>query len=287
MRNVIPFIAFTVSIFLMIGCHRQPQGKIIARVGDVVLTDNEALTHIDTLRKPIDDQLKRYVVQWINNELVNQEANQRGIEKEDQFLRQAQEAEKILANQYFLEHYIYSDTTETKTVLLQEYFKNHSSEFLVQEDVVKLNIITFSTRERASSFAASVLRGVFWSDALSAALSDSTSGEISSFKEKYYTQHTLFPTELWKVASTLGINDVSFPVKTPIGYSVIHMISVIKKGEPADFTFVQDEIRGRVLIEQRRKRYNELLENLRNKFKVDIFLNTSINSDSNKVVNHE
>jgi len=287
MRNVIQVIAFTVTMFLIMGCQRQPQGKIIARVGDEVLTDNEALAHIDTLLKPTDDQLKRYVIQWINNELVNQEARRRGIDKEDRFIHQSQEAEKIIANQYFLERYIYSDTMGIKSILLHEYFKNHSSEFLVQEDVVKINVITFNTRERASSFASSVLRGVFWSDAISAVLSDSTSGVVSSFTEKYYTQHTLFPTELWKLASTLGINDVSFPVKTPMGYSVIHMISVIKKGEPADFAFAQDEIRGRVLIEQRRKRYNELLENLRNKSKVDIFLNTSINSDSNKVVNHE
>jgi len=287
MKNVIPAIACALFITIVTGCHKQPQGKIIAKVADETLTLDEALAHIDTSRKPVDDQIRRYMAQWVSDELINQEAKRKGVENDEQFQRRMQEAKRILTNQYFLEHNIYSDTTGINEHLMQEYFKNHSAEFFVQEEVIKMNVISFSVRERASSFAASVLRGTHWSDAVATVFSDTSSGVISNSIGKYYTQHTLFPVELWKVASTLGVNDVSFPVKTSIGYSVIQMISTMKRGEPADYTLVQDEIRERVLMEQRRGRYNELLKNLHKKYKVEIFLSTTTNSDSNKMVNHE
>ena len=43
---------------------------------------------------------------------------------------------------------------------------------------------------------------------------------VTVMPTQYYSQHTLYPTELWKVAATLSANEVSFPVRTTNGYAV-------------------------------------------------------------------
>jgi hypothetical protein len=273
MKNIILILTFLFSVLLAGGCRKHPDGKIIARVGETTLTFEDALAHIDTSRKPVDDQVKRYIAQWVNDELINQEAARKGIESDQQFQIRVREASRILANQYFLEQYIYSDTTGIDEKLMQDYFRIHREEFIVQEDVIKMNVITFTTREKASLFAASVLRGTLWSNAVNSFLEDTSTGVVSNSSGKYTTQRTLFPSELWKVASTLSVKEVSFPIKTSMGYTVIQALSNIKKGDPAEYSLVQDMVRQRYIIEQRRSRYNELLENLHKRYKVEILYN--------------
>mgnify|MGYP001167294572 FL=1 len=273
MKNRILILTCLFSVLLVTGCRKQPEGKVIARVGETTLTFDDALVHIDTSRRPVDDQIKRYIAQWVNDELINQEAGRKEIQSDRQFQIRIKEASRILANQYFLEQYIYSDTTGIDEKLIQDYFRIHMEEFVVHEDVIKMNIITFDTREKASLFAASVLRGTHWSDAVNSFLEDTSTGVVSNSIGKYSTQRTLFPLELWKVASTLSVKEVSFPVKTSIGYTVIQIVSNIKKGDPAEYSLVQDMVRQRYIIEQRRLRYNELLENLHKRYKVEILYN--------------
>ena len=288
MKSLICCLVYAFTFFLS-SCHKQTKGTIIARVGDAELTLEDAKTSIDTARFPFDDQLRRYVAHWVNEELLNQEAKRKGIENSDRFERKLQETVKLLENQYFLEQYIYSDTTGTDEQSPQEYFKNHSSEFFVQEDARKMNIITFKNRERASSFASSVLHGTSWKNAVNTILSDTTAGSnvVSNTTETFYTQHTLFPTELWKVSLTLDINDISFPVKTSIGFSILQVTSSIKEGEPADYILVRDEVRERFFVERRRLRYNELLESLRKRYRIEILLNSTMTSDSNQSFQNE
>jgi hypothetical protein len=287
MKNTTSVILCTLSVILTLSCQKQPKATVIVRVGDAALTLEDAKSHIDTSRQPYNDQIQKYMMQWVNEELVNQEAKRKGIENDERFRYRMQEANRILVNQYFLAQYFYSDTVDIKEELIQEYFKNHLTEFIVQEDVIKMNTVTFSTRDRASSFAASILHGTSWSNAVDAVLGDPSSGIISNSIGKQYTQRTLFPVELWRVASTLKPSEVSFPVKTSNGFSVLMLISILKKGEQTEYAFVRDEVRERVLLEQRRKRYTDLIENLHQKYKVEMLFNPMINPDSDKIISHE
>jgi parvulin-like peptidyl-prolyl isomerase len=155
--------------------------------------------------------------------------------------------------------------------------------------MIRLNSVGFNSREDASAFAAAIIQNRSWDDAVSKARSSASSaGQIISVaSNQYYSQRSLFPTELWKVASTLNTGDVSFPVKTNLGYFVIQLLSVIPQGKPADFDLVRDEVKNRVLIEKRRQRYEQYLGTLRKRYDVEILMNIGKSQDSLQLQHHE
>ncbi|MBI1807235.1 MAG: peptidyl-prolyl cis-trans isomerase [Ignavibacteria bacterium] len=288
MRDVSLWLACLLPL-VVLACQRRQAGTVIARVGDAELTLEEARTHIDTSRTIVDGQLRNYVMHWVNEELVYQDAKRSGIVNDDQVKRQLDEAKRQLVNQTYLEQMLYGDSSAISDHTLREYFNKHAVEFFVREDMIKLNLIAFSNRERASSFAALVSRGSSWRDAVETIRRDTTTPASinADVMGQYYTMHTLFPTELWKVASSLNDNDASFPEKTSTGYCVIQPLANVKKGKPAEFDLVRDEIRQRVVIERRRQRYDVLLGTLRKQYNVQILLDLKTSPDTIQQSHHE
>lgn len=271
---------------LLSGCSRQQQDeKVIARVGNVRLTIDDARRSIDTNRGTFDNQLPGYIALWITNTLLYQEAQRKGIENTDLFRNQIEETRRQIAIQDLLQQNVYADTSGLDDSALKTYFDNHPDEFFVTEDMVRLNSVGFNSREEASRFAASVIQTRSWDNALSKARNSASSflDIVSVATNQYYSRRSLFPPEIWKVASTLNIGDVSFPVKTNLGYFVIQLLSVLPRGKSAEFDLVQEEVKNRVLIEQRRRRYQEYLGTLRKRYDVEILLNVGKSNDSTQL----
>ena len=270
---------------LLPGC-RQPKDKIdrqiVARVGDRELSLAEVKGIIDTTQGPFETQLRSYVTHWINTELIYQEATRQGTETSGPFKRELQDVTRQLVNQFFLEHELYADSGNVDEPAMQAYFTAHAQEFPIREKMIRLNIIVISTRERASAFAAKVSRGTSWKVAADNLLQDSlAASSIRSISPgQYYTSHTLFPQEFWKVAQALNPGDVSFPVKTPLGYAVIEFLGSVRQGQPATYELARDEVRQRLLMEQRRRQYNELLGTLRKRYAVQVFMGSTTSMDS-------
>jgi len=288
MRYVV-FPGFLAALFLL-GCHRpSPGGTIIARVGDEVLTLEQAKASVDTTSGVFERRLSNYVSTWVTNEILFQEARRTGTEHAESFQRELAEAERQLVIQHFLRQRLFADTTAITEDSMQTYFQQHAPEFFVREDMMKLNLIAFSTRERASSFAASVSRGAAWEEALSKVRADTASSAaiVSMVSNKYYSLRTLYPPELWKVASTLGSNEVSFPVKTSMGYFVLQSLAMVQQGKEARLELVRDEVRDRILIERRRQQYENLLGTLRKQYNVEIIPPSTVSSDSTDIQSHE
>jgi parvulin-like peptidyl-prolyl isomerase len=283
------FLLFVTLIGLG-GCKTQPQGQVIARVGDAVLTMEEARQAIDTTRGTTDDQIQRYVAIWVNNQLLYQEAQREGIDEEDSFHREMEDTRQRLAIHSLLQKRIYSDTSGLEEGNLRAYFDKHKGEFFAREDMVKLNEIGFLTREQASDFADKVSRNnLAWIDALRQLRSDTAAAAsvVSSSFEQFFSQHTLIPVELWKVAQALNTGEISFPVKTNLGYYVIQLLETVPAGKPAELDIARAEVGNRSLIDRRRHLYEEYLGTLRKQYNVEILLNSSTRGDSTQIQNHE
>jgi hypothetical protein len=284
------FRLLLIGLAALNGCNRQPTDeKIIARVGTVRLTMDDARHSIDTSQAPFESQLPGYVSLWVTNTLLFQEAQREGIDNTERFRGQMEETRKQIAIQDLLQQYVYTDTGGVDEQALRAYFDKHVNEFFVAEDMIKLNSIGFNSREDASAFAASVTQERSWDDAVSKTRK-STSGSlqiISVAANQYYSRRSLFPAELWKVASTLNTGDVSFPIKTNLGYFIIQLLSVLPQGKPAEFDLVRDEVKNRALIEIRRQHYEQYLGTLRKRYDVEILLNTGKLQDSTQSQYHE
>ncbi len=268
---------------MFVSCRKSTEVTIIARVGDAVLTLEEAKADIDTTQESFQNRLNTYVKNWINKELLFQEASRRGVENDEQYQMQIRDARRQLATQRFIDQSVYGDTINLNDSLLVQYFEAHRTEFLIREDIIKMNLVIFNTREQASMFAAKISRGATWHDALINVQSDSISRAslLYNTKNEFFTRQALNPQELWKVAVTLNANEVSFPVKTSIGYCVLQPLDKKKRGDSAEFEIVRDEIRERVLLEERRKKYKQIINDLHQRYKIEILIPEVMITDTN------
>ncbi len=264
-----------------LSCRQPEQQNVIARVGKETLTLDQARAGLGASGQPSEDELRRFINHWVSEELLFQEAQRRGLENTQDFDERMQETRRHLLAQAFLDSQ-FGDSSQIGDSILRAYYDQHADEFFVHADMMKLNALRFVTREKASQFAALITRGMTWSDAMAAALRDSAdpATAIPGVSGQYVSQHSVFPPELWKVAASLGINELSFPVKTAIGYCVIQPLARLSAGSRAGFEVALDEIRARVRIEQRRRNYEELLGTLRKRYSVEIILPNEQKTDT-------
>lgn len=272
-RNLFLWNLYTCLILAQSGCE-QPQSKreYLARVGDAYLTRQAMDMRGDSTILHSPALLRDYVNRWVDNELLYQEARRQGLEHTEQFRQQLAEVRRQLAVEALLSKELYADTIGLTDDTIRAYFAKHYNDFLLQNDVVKINMATFTAWEHANAFRRMITRGQSWESAIEELLNDPATSPsvVSHVEQRYYTQQTLFPPELWRVAINIGRGEISFPVKIQNTYTVIQTLGSLKRGSPAELELVQNEIRQRLLIEQRRRRYSQLLTRLQSQSDVEI-----------------
>jgi peptidyl-prolyl cis-trans isomerase C len=260
---------------LCAGCSREgPSRPYVARVGSVELREGDLAGPADSLARARGKSMA-FINEWVVNELLYQEAQRRGLADSDQLREQLEATRKRLAIGALLEKEVYgAGTEEVSDEDVAGAFKKSVSSFTLREEVARVSYALFSERDEANQFRAAVLRGSSWEDALAACRRDSVHSRAlrAVARNQYFSQGTLFPEELWKLARTLPKEEVSYVVKAAAGYYVLTVHAIKHVGETPEFEYVKDEVRERLLIERRRIRYEQLVSDLRTRHKVEVNL---------------
>ena len=251
-------------------CVREEQrGKFIARVATTYLTEDELVTPLDSL-----SFTREFVNEWVSTELLYQEAARRGLVESDEIQRKLESVKKRMAIDALLNQELYSDTADISDEEIERYYSLHRTTFVLREDVALASLILFDDRDAANSFRTRVLRGMSWDDAVNFAQNNPLlKPHFRQVLNKHiFTQATLYPPELWKLVRTLRPETLSFVVSTDAGYYVLRVHDFRHQGEVADLPYVREEIRDRLVIEARRAKYDVLLQQLRSRFPVEVYL---------------
>jgi hypothetical protein len=264
------------SLLLLTGCSK-PVGKkaVVARVDNAELTEAD----LNFVRSSGGDPLmppREYINDWIVTELLYIEASRRGLADSDELKRELEAVRKHLAVAALLQKEVYGDSAGVTDEAIAERFRSSADDFALHEDVVNASYATFNDRDVANLFRSDLLRGLQWHDAIWQVESDSArrSHLLRTADHQYFTRATLYPEELWKLAQTLGKEEVSFVIKTAGGYSVLKLHGVKHQGEIPDLEYVRNDIRDRLLIERRRTRYEQLVATLRAQHVVEVHLDS-------------
>lgn len=268
---------FLISAFLLAagGCQNNDQPPdYVARVGNSFLTQSDIFENVGSMADTSNLQVRIFVNKWIENELLFQEATKEGLAESKEIDRQVAEVRKQLAIQSLIENKLYNDTSEYSDEKLRQYYAKHSDEFLLREDVVRLNIASFTERQYASEFRNLILKNKKWNDALEIFQSNDTkvSAIHSEISGALFTQLTVYPYELWKVIQNLSINDISFPIKSGDLFYVVQLIEKYPQGSKAEMALVRNEIMQRVITQERRFKYDSLISSLRKKYNIELKL---------------
>jgi hypothetical protein len=254
----------------------QPAPGYVARVDRTELSEQD-------LRRALDDaannpQRRRdYINEWILTEMLYQEAVKKGKADTDEVRRQMELIRKRMAIAALLEDAVYAavDTTDISDQAVASYLQRSGDEFLLREDVVKISLAVFSTREAANGFRGHLLDETSWDNALSLTRSDSAVAPLLEHTEtqQYHTRASLYPEDLWKLAVTLRPGEPSFPAKLSDGYAVVLTHGLKHQGEAPEFDYVRDEVRSRMMIDLRRQQYEQYVQQLRVRYAVDVRAN--------------
>ena len=240
---------------------------------------------MDQIRADLDSsaisepQLQQYIQRWLTDEILYREAIRRGLDRSDNISARLDRIRRQLAVQALLELEVFNDRSVRATDKeVGDYFEAHKEEFILTNDVALVSYVLFGQRETASAYRNSVLRGVPWSDALKLTLENPVQALsiLAHVDSAYHTQASLFPAELWRVAAGINPREPSFPVNTTDGYYVLIVWRFSRQGQRAELRFVDDEIRGRIAVERRKRIYESLLANLRVRHNVEVLLSSAV-----------
>ncbi len=263
-------------LLLAAGCRKsEPPATPVARVDAQTLTLEHVLSEFDTAQGVSQAQVYAYVQQWLTDELLYREALRRGLDRQPELERKLQGIRRQLIISGLLEDEVYGGAAGDITPEeIDRYYEANRTQFVLGDDVALLSLVLFSKREAASAFRTKVVRGTPWAVAVAEARTDSALGEslLAAQDSVYHKEVTLLPAELWRVATGVARQEPSFPVRTADGYYVVVVWKLLRRGETADRRYVEDEIRNRLLIEQRQRRYREFLQNLRARHDIQVLI---------------
>ncbi|MFA6439039.1 MAG: hypothetical protein WCX28_07020, partial [Bacteriovoracaceae bacterium] len=188
------------------GCTQtEDNGTVIARVNEKVLTIESVRANSNPSMPLSPSEIQQYANRWVIGELLFQEAQQHGYDETEQIRSKVQDALKQLAIADLLEKEVYSIAESSiRQNEITSYFQSHNSEFILQENIVRLSVAIFSEIESAHQFRTSALGETGWNTSVEQCGNDPVKRLISYTDSTFYSQASLYPPELWKVAGALG-----------------------------------------------------------------------------------
>ena len=257
---------------LTAGCGRGETPKTpVARIGGRTLTMEEIRAQLQTPGEPSQAQMQQYIQRWISDEVLYREAVDRGMDQSPDVNARVEDLRRQLAINALLEKEVYAVATPVfPEEQIREYYNAHAKEFLLPQDMALVSFVLFKQRDAATGFRNSILKGSGWNDAMKL----SGPAVVSRVDSAEVTQQSLHPAELWRVAANASGRDPSFPIGTSDGYYIIAVWRFLKQGQAADQITVDEEIKNRLTVVYRQRRFDSLLVALRARQTIEVLITT-------------
>ena len=259
-----PFLLL-LSLFLFLTCAKfsKPESPIIARVGRSFLT-------LDDLNKSIpveySDRITReqrinYVKQWIDTELLYQEALRQNIDKEIEIRKRLEKmkkdllsAEMISRNSFRIKKQKFSEEA------IKNYYEQHKESFIRESDVVKYLEIVVDNMKTGWKVRNMVTSDNFLE--LAAQFSNIPVQDPNTVS--YVPLKNLLP-EIAEVIFTIRINGTTSPIKLSDGVHIIRVLDKQKAGDTCLIEEIKDEIISALSTQSQKKDIENMLADLRQK----------------------
>ena len=253
------------------GCQDQKDGSpVVAKVGDGVLTLKEINGRIP---KYLEDSLsvkqKRTLVeQWVEEELLYQEALHRGIHRQREIQELIERSRRDLLIAELLDREIDDQELNISEEMIRGYYERHKGAFLRDKTEIRARHILVEDRKKANRIRRRIQSGEHFEEIAKEESLDSSSA-LDGGDLGYFSEDMVDP-ELWSACLNLKIEAISKPMKTPIGYHIIEVLDKKEEGTLRELDRVRSEIIQGIVTEQRRNKLELLVNRLRRKTKPQV-----------------
>ena len=259
------YCIFSLFLFTFLTCEKlsKPDSPVIARVGRSVLT-------LEDLNKSIPseyssrisrEQRINYVKQWIDTELLYQEALRQKIDKEiDIRLRLEKMKKDLLGAEMISRNSFGTNKQKFSEEAINNYYEQHKESFIRESDVVKYIEIVVDNVKTGWKVRNMITQNNF----LELAAQFSTIPVRDPNTAPYIPLNSL-PPELSSVIFTIRINGTTSPIKLPDGVRIVRVLDKQNAGDTCLVEEVKDEIVSALSTQSQKKDIENLLADLRQK----------------------
>jgi parvulin-like peptidyl-prolyl isomerase len=272
-----------------ISCEKQnvADSPIIARVGKTFLTMNDLNKSIPSefSGKITQKQRINFVKQWIDTEILYQEALRQKIHEEKHIIKRLEQQEKELLGAEIISRNLQKKKKETiSEESILNYYENFKDSFIREFDLVKYIEIVVEDLTTGWKVRNIINPINFFEIAEEYSLKPAQDPS----RIPYVPINTL-PQEIANIVSSLRINGTSSPIKMEDGVHIIRVLEKQKAGEVCMLDEVKDEIISTLSTKLQKKDLNDLLSELRKssdyEFKYELI--TKEKNNVTATLNHE
>ncbi|MDD5439453.1 MAG: peptidylprolyl isomerase [Candidatus Omnitrophica bacterium] len=242
--------------------------EFVARINDETISSKELDSRIaklpDRYRDVVSANKKNFLDELISDKLLYGEAIRRGLDKDKEVKEVIDEARKKI-----LIARLIKDTVEDKVKVtdqdVRDYYEKNQKEFMTPE-ILRASHIMVKTEAEANDIVQELARGSNFEDlARSRSIDPSAAkgGDIG-----YFVVGQLDP-DFEAAAVQMREGELKYVVKTRFGY---HIIKLTERKPPniERFKDVEERLRHNLLVEKRKKAFNDLVESLKKNARIQI-----------------
>lgn len=245
---------------------------------DLVAQVNDSYLLIDQLNYLVPDNIdpdlnlalkKNLISTWVDDQVLYQAALDEGFTLDDKENFLIDKYRKSLLIQRFLAAKI-DRNYRIPQKDIDNYYKEHSSEFIHKEDEVHIIHLLMEQKDKAifdeireSNDLLKIIKKYYLDNKSTL---ERPNGDLG------YIPIKSLPDNLINVIKRMKTGAISSPITSDQGYHFIQLIDQQKKGNPMDEELVQGEITLRLMKEHRELELERLLKDLKDKSQIQTYL---------------
>jgi hypothetical protein len=269
---VIGVSAALLSLAAAIGCApkegpSKPTGPIVARVGSSVLTLEELQASIPNEYSDIitREQNIQYVRQWINTELLYNEALRLGVDREPQIKARLEKMKKdLLSAEIISRSASRSDAVGVSETAIKEYYETHREQFIRESYVVRFDDIVVDDLNLAWEIRRNVTHETFKESA-------KTHSKVPPGLDEGtpYVPIDAIPPIVRNAVLAAAVPSITGPYRAEDGFHIIRVLGKFDKGTIASLDEVRDEIISRLSNMTQKGETERLISEIRSRADVE------------------
>lgn len=259
-NNFTSAATFFVFSFLMLGCSKEEKSDIyVAKVNESILTEEQVRLALSDERNK-GKYRSEYIHDWIETEVLFQEALKNGTLDEKEFNAILERSKKQLAAAMLINKVLDENKIELTDDEVQKYFERDKEDFKLVDDAFRLNIVRFGNFDKAVKFR-SILMETDWNKAINAYRGDQSILSNEAYRLLY--QYQIHPLDLLRIVNNLQPGEVSIVLETePMKFTVVQLVEKLNKGITPPLDAVKNEVIERLLVIKRKEFIRNYIDKL-------------------------
>jgi len=249
-------------------CDEKPDSPVVAQVGDAVLTLNDIYKSMppEYSHKITRQQNINFVKQWIDTELLYQEALNQKLHKEKEMQHRLEKMKQdLLCAEMLSRNALKSGDINITDDMVEQFFKDNRQLFVRDTPVYKYLQIVVDELRQAWQIRNKVTAENFLDLAAKYSIVP-----VEDPRSVIYLKETEIPPEVTAKLENLRVGGTTAPIKYAGQYSIIRLMDKQPAGTLCSLEEVRNDVIDRLTTQTQKKRTDEMLANLRLKTHVEV-----------------